>query len=681
MYKVFLTLVIVLSCKFLVAQSPIDNIRGRLGALAGAGGGGGNTDTSKRKRTNTKLDTLGFEHRDDLADSIAVSFKFIDSTKRLNQDSSINDFDKYFSVPSNYLYLGNNGLAATPLIFKARLSAGFDPGFHAFDIYRFSIANTKMYRVTSPFTMLNYQIASGKEQMIHVLHTQNTRPNLNIGFEYKLVNAPGLFLSQLTNHNSIRFFSNYAGKRKRYNAQFAYINNVIKASENGGIKNVDDLSDPNKARRFLVPVVLGDSVQRQANPFQSNIITGNVQKERILFYRHGYDFGVKDSIMVNDSTKEYLFFPKLRMQHTLTVSSSKFTFADPFADSIVYKNQFGIQLPQRRDTFGKNEIWNIIQNDFSLIQFPETKNQNQFIAVGITHQNIKQKEAISNLNANNFIVHGEYRNTTRNKRWDMLLKAEFYLPGFYNAGDYVVQAKLATYLNKKLGNIELRFNNINRTPSFVFDARSAFNFSNTGSNSKKENTINFGATSYNKFCEVSVNNSFITNYAYFESAALPAQYSKVINITEASAAKKIRLYKNIFYYADATVQIVDNAAPIKLPLLYTRSRIAFEGSTFKNLRLSTGLEIRYFTPFKAYNYSPFGGQFMPQDNFTMRNKPDVAAFAHFRIKGFTGFLRAENLSTLSFSEGGRFVNNNFAAQGYATQGLVIRFGIRWWMVK
>jgi hypothetical protein len=679
MRKIYFLIFICIYSSNLFAQNPIEDIRGRLGNIMG-GSSGGSSDTSKRKKTNTKLDTLGFERRDDLADSITVTFKYIDSTKRTAQDSSINDFDKYFSVPTNYLYLGNNGAAAVPLIFKPRLTAGFDPGFHAFDIYKFTVANTRMYRVTSPFTMLNYQLASGKEQMIHAFHTQNTRPNLNIGFEYKLVNAPGFFVSQLTNHNSIRLFSNYAGKRKRYNAQFAYFNNIIKASENGGIRSESDLADPNKARRFLVPILLGDSAPRPANPFQSNIITGNVQKERTFFYRHSYDIGKKDSIAINDSTTEYLFYPKLRFQHTLLIGTNSFVFKDPFADSATYKNSFGIQLPSRKDTFGLNDRWRTIQNDFTLIQFPETKNQNQFIAVGVTHQNIQQQQAIGNVNGNNIMLHGEYRNTTRNKRWDMLLKAEFYLPGFFNAGDYTLQAKLATYLNKKLGNVELRFNNINRTPSFVFDARSAYNLSGNTS-SKKENTINFGATSYNSFCEVSFNNSIITNYTFFEAANKPIQSGRVINLTEISASKKIKLYKRIFYYADASVQLVDNAAPIKVPLLFTRSRIAYEGSAFKNLRLSTGLEIRYFTPFRANNYSPFGGQFIPQDSFMLKNKPDIAAFAHFRIKGFTGFLRAENLNTLSFSQGGRFVDNNLASYNYPTQGLIIRFGIRWWMVK
>jgi hypothetical protein len=75
------------------------------------------------------------------------------------------------------------------------------------------------------------------------------------------------------------------------------------------------------------------------------------------------------------------------------------------------------------------------------------------------------------------------------------------------------------------------------------------------------------------------------------------------------------------------------------------------------------------------------GQFVQQDTITIKNKPDIALFAHFRIKGFAGFLRAENLNTAYFNNGFGFVDNNFAAPHYPTQGLMIRFGIQWWFVN
>jgi hypothetical protein len=130
-------------------------------------------------------------------------------------------------------------------------------------------------------------------------------------------------------------------------------------------------------------------------------------------------------------------------------------------------------------------------------------------------------------------------------------------------------------------------------------------------------------------------------------------------------------------YSDVIVQQTDAAAPVRVPLFYTRQRLALEGLFFKNLNLSTGVEARYNTPFKAYNYSPVMGRFFPQDSVQIKNRPDISAFFHFRIKSFTGLLRFENLNTIDFSQGFGFTHNNFAAPHYPTQGLVFRIGVQW----
>ncbi len=636
------------------------------------------SDTTKKK-SNNKLDTLGFERRDDLADSITISYKFLDSVRRNPIDSSVNDFDKYYSVPSSFQYLGNNGAAAFPLIFKPFTKVGWDAGFHAYDIYRYKLEETKFYKTTGPFSMLGYQLASGKEQMVQALHTQNPRQNINFGFEYRLISAPGFFVTQNANHNNIRLFSTYQGKRKRYNGSFILISNALKSSENGGITDDALLLDPNKKERFSIPVNLGNALPFQPNPFQASVKTGNTYKEKIFFLRQSYDIGKRDSIAINDSTTEYLFYPKLRMQHTLTLSTNTYQFKDALGDSIYYKNVYAIQFTKPKDTFELYEKWQTLTNDFSLIQFPDTKNAAQFFLAGASLQTIKATLKTGNYNFYNVLLHGEYRNRTRNKLWDVLLKGEFYLNGL-NAGDYSAQASIGRYLNKKLGNVELYFNNVNRTPSFIFDNRSSFNIGNTNSY-KKENIVSFGATATNKFIKFGFNNYLINNYAYFTNFYKSDQYNKPINLLQVFASKKIRLKKNVFYYADITLQQTDNAAPIRVPLVFTRSRIAYEGSVYKNLRVSAGLEVRYYTPYKANNYSPILGQFVPQDTVTIKNRPDIAAFFNFRIKGFTTFLRAENLNTASFKNGFGFIDNNFAAPHYPTQGLMIRVGIRWWFVK
>ena len=369
----------------------------------------------------------------------------------------------------------------------------------------------------------------------------------------------------------------------------------------------------------------------------------------------------------------------MRIQHSFTYSTYLYGFSDINTDSTVYKNWYNINLNTPNDTFSLREKWTVIHNDLTLVQFPDKKNAAQFISAGAALQNLKAEFIGSTANFYNVMLHAEYRNRTRNKLWDVLLKGEFYLNGL-NSGDYTAFASLGRYLNKKLGNISLFFHNVNRTPSFIFDNRSAFNLGNNN-NFKKENIISFGASANNPFINIGFKNHLISNYSYFSNYYKTAQYSKIINLLQLSVSKKIRVYKHWNWYAEVVLQQTDGAAPVKVPFLFTRNRLAYEGNFYKNLYLSAGIEARYYTAYKANNYSPVMGQFVPQDSMTIRNLPDIDAFVHFRIKGFTAYLRAENLNTASTANGFGFINNNFAAPHYPTQGFMIRFGIQWWFVN
>ncbi len=626
-----------------------------------------------------RTDTIGFEHRNDKKDSIAISYKFLDSIRSIPFDSSINDFDKFFAIPSSYQYLGNNGAAAYSLIYKPSPKPGWDAGFHAFDTYRFTLEESKFYKTNRPFSQLSYQLASGKEQMIKAFHTQNPKPNLGFGFDYRLISAPGFFVTQNSNHKSYRLFGNYQGKRKRYAAYFIMLGNTIKNSENGGITADSLLQDPNRKKRYAVPVNLGNANLYAPNPFETTVTTGNIYKDFTLFIRQTYDIGKKDSVAINDSTTEYLFYPKLRAQYSFTYSSYKYLYKDDKADSTIYKNWYDISFKKDPDTFDVHEKWTVISNDLSLLQFPDTKNSAQFLLVGARLENIKGELKNGTRNLYNMILHGEYRNKTRNKRWDVLAKGEFYVTGFY-AGDYSAYATIDRYLNKRFGDIRLFFKNVNRTPSFIFNSSSSFNLTNN-SLTKKENIISFGAEANNSFINLGFKNHIITNLAYFSDYYHTEQSSKVINLLQVYASKKVKITKRWNWYIDAVAQQTDGSAPVKVPLLFVRNRLAYEGIFFKNLILSTGVEVRYFTPYEAYNYSPVMGQFMPQDTFKLKNLPDISAFFHFRIKSFTAYIRGENLNTVSFSNGFGFTNNNFAAPHYPTQGLIIRFGIQWGFVN
>jgi hypothetical protein len=119
-----------------------------------------------------------------------------------------------------------------------------------------------------------------------------------------------------------------------------------------------------------------------------------------------------------------------------------------------------------------------------------------------------------------------------------------------------------------------------------------------------------------------------------------------------------------------------------MPTFYTRNRFGYEGNLgFRYLNIAIGTEIRYHSPYKADNYSPVLGEFFFQDSVTISNLPRIDGYLHFRIRSFRAFLRFENLNTASIQNGFGFTNNNFAAPGYPTPGLITRFGIFWTFIN
>ncbi len=256
---------------------------------------------------------------------------------------------------------------------------------------------------------------------------------------------------------------------------------------------------------------------------------------------------------------------------------------------------------------------------------------------------------------------------------------EIFLNQSLNSGDYLANASLTRFLNKKLGDIQIRFQNINRSPSYILQDQSSFNFRNH-SLSKKENITVISAAADNPKFKLWFRNISITNYAYFKNYYQTEQYSSLINITQIQASRKTQfklLRHKLFLYSDFIVQQTGANSPVRVPLFYTRQRLAFEGVFYKNLNLSTGLDVNYNTPYKANNYSPVMGQFFPQDSTTINNLPNVSYFFNFRIKSFTGLVKLENLNTVNFAKGFNFTNNNFVAPHYPTPGLIFRLGVRW----
>lgn len=648
-------------------RNPIRDMGGRMRNMGARMSGGESTDSLKRRDKNE--------------DSITLRYRYLDSTRQYMLDSSIADFTRRYPIPATNIFLGNNGAASRSILFSPLMKPGWDPGFHAYDIYKWSMEKVRFFNTTRPYSEINYMLASASEQVIELMHTQNVKPNFNFSFQYRLINAPGIFKNQKTNHNNYLFTSRYETVNKRYNAYLVLLGNKLQAGESGGIED-SMLKDPVYSDRFNIPTRMGGDPVYGRNFFNTDVGTGNRYSEFTVLLRQQYDFGRKDSL-VTDSSVVPLFYPRLRLEYTFQHSGNKYEFRDYVGDSLYYKTNYDVTLRAPLDTFLLRDRWKEMINDFSIYQYPDAKNLHQFFKVGAAVQNLTLTTTSTKNNFFNVFGHAEYRNRTRNQKWDMQANGKLYFTGL-NAGDYHAYASLQRFVGKRLGYAQVGFENVNRTPSFIYDQRSEF-YLFTPANFKKENTSHLFASLSQPALRLTLTGHYylLTNYSFIEKF-YQLQQRSLFNFLMVGVQKTIRLGKRWNWHADVYFQKAIGNTAVNVPLIFTRNRIGYEGNLgFKNLDIAFGAELKYHTSYKADGYSPLLGQFYYQDSVTINNPmPDIAGYVHFRIKSFKLYFRAENLNTVNIQpDGFGFTRNNAAAPGYYYPGLVIRLGIYWSFVN
>ncbi len=143
----------------------------------------------------------------------------------------------------------------------------------------------------------------------------------------------------------------------------------MQSAENGGIQ--DDLPYLDSiafSERSTIPTQLGIN-SPEAETFSSDIGTGTKYTNASYLLRQQYDIGQKDSI-VTDTTVIPLFYPRLRLEHTLNLKTYKYRFFDANPDSAYYKSRYNIDTPT---TFLFRIIGKELMNDFSIYTFPDAQ--------------------------------------------------------------------------------------------------------------------------------------------------------------------------------------------------------------------------------------------------------------------------------------------------------------------
>ncbi|MCH5684194.1 hypothetical protein LWM68_07910 [Niabella sp. W65] len=210
-------------------------------------------------------------------------------------------------------------------------------------------------------------LGTRSEQMIELMHTQNIKPQWNASVHYRMIGAPGIYRNQKTSHNNYALTNWFQTQDRRYTNYVAIVANKLKGGESGGILNdINYIDNPNYAERIRVPTKLGGDAGVGSGIFNTDVPTGNNYEDFNAIMRHQYDLGRKDSL-VNDSTVIPLFFPRVRLEHTIRYTAYKYLFSDESPQQQYYNTYYN--LPSVTSLFRREDYWKELMNDFSIYTF------------------------------------------------------------------------------------------------------------------------------------------------------------------------------------------------------------------------------------------------------------------------------------------------------------------------
>ncbi|RYE06641.1 MAG: hypothetical protein EOP51_34405, partial [Sphingobacteriales bacterium] len=225
--KYFLILLISLSAQAAFAQFPN---RGQTNQYPGQRQPNYMRDTtrqgSQKPLTDEQmLDTLR-KREEEKEDSVVFTSKFIrvsserfmsDSTQVFALDTGLVNFENYSPLTqprSPRISLGGyTGITQRPLLFEPAKTIGFDVGLHSLDPYLMTQDKINYYKARVQFTNVFYVGGGNKEQLVRIVHTQNVKPEWNVGFNLNFNGSKGFYgtdnISQNVSDVNAVFFTWY----------------------------------------------------------------------------------------------------------------------------------------------------------------------------------------------------------------------------------------------------------------------------------------------------------------------------------------------------------------------------------------------------------------------------------------------------------------------------------------
>lgn len=658
-------------------------------------------DTIKNGRANggdsQNLDSIR-KREENRKDSVVFTSKFIkvtserllmDSIQLFPLDTGLVNFENYspLNQPRNpKISLGYPGVAQRDLLFNPRKTIGFDEGLHSLDAYMVNPQDINYFNARAPYTLLSLfsSLGGSKEQLFKVVHTQNVKPNWNVGLIMNFNGSKGYYstngiLAQNVSDFNFGLFTWYHSVNKRYNLLANVLFNNLKAPETGSIlKDTIFNSTASSFDKTGEPVRLPGSFANW--------------KSAGFYIKQFYYIGHIDSLNQGKAFSKTVL-PTQRVAYTFYYNQRKYNYLQNGLDNYGVFPDYYFSSARSRDSLNVLHL----QNDFSYSFYLRGKSlkmvKNELkLDVGITQDYYKVSQFVADTLINQFgnkevkpsrVQNESFQNITLKGKLGYKFSDRIVLDADLrqivqgrNFGDLLYDAKLSLAGGQKAGRIVLGAYLQSSSPGLVYTnwISNHYIFNNKFSNQK---TTNLSFNYVNDMLQVDLKAEYflITDYLYFAAQpggidASPRQYGSTINMLKVSIGKNLEWRK--FHFDNYVVyQKTDNAAILRTPEVYTYSSLYYGANLFHVLNSQFGVSARYNSPYLAPSYAVGIGQFYNGPDVTFTSYPVATIFFKATLEKTNLFIQYDYVNQ------GLFTNGFYTVNRYPQMDKMLKFGVAW----
>ncbi len=528
--------------------------------------------------------------------------------------------------------LGNMGTPYRPLTYQSPNIQGFNIGLHQFDLYKHDFRKVKFYQVNKTYTDLFYSQGALQDEFIFkAKFTRNVAKRTNLSLDYLRLAHEGQYFNQKSRHTALNLNGWYKSKLDRHKILFSYTLNDIQQEENGGVTVFNLFSNSLFDNRQNIPVALEQAF--------------TTQKEHAI--------SLTQYLSLRKTAPDSIKVPRRQFtaSHQLVYRYNENLFTDTeLAQDSSFYGDFQVDSRGLRHFIKGYSI----ENHFTLSTFkPEkqqlVKKQKDLLTVGLSHFYHNYDQEPRDTIVNNLFLTGKW---VYNFKETIQLNTIARLGLWDNAGDYRLYGTL-DWKTKKLGQLKLIFLNQLYTPSLtknrVFITQQAIWDNNFDKILETTIGAEYKLSSFDMV--LSFKSHLINNYIYFNTEGYPQQEAAGLGVLHFSLYKGFNFLKRFHLQNWLTFQQATNSDIIRLPNVFSKHSLFYEGHIAKKIVLARlGIDFRFNTPYKADAYQPLFGEFYIQNDKQIPFYPLADVFLDFKVKKFRGFVKLENVLDWIFDQ-------------------------------